>query len=191
MHQAGLLQGLPENYDISNQWELVAVCDQKRIDEFEKKYPGLLTAKFKHVPDSFARLIAKIGYGQTLTALDPGDFHPVCIPYILGDRKNLSYVVGGRFNIAEPIEGIGYKLDNYCVGNYERLLIISEVRLFADNHTPTYHVVVGDVTGHSKIQTVLKKFNTEPVDTFLIENFKNRVMDEAHMVPQVWPPPFV
>lgn len=148
MRQAGILQGVPENKDSSADWVLVSIVDENRIKRFEEKHPGKLTAQFRHVPGSFARLIAKIGYGQMLCSLNPGDFNPICLPYILGKKENLSFVVGGRFSIEEPKPGIGYTLSCHRFGTSDRLVIVSEVRLFADSHTPTYHVVVGDVAGN-------------------------------------------
>jgi hypothetical protein len=69
---------------------------------FQQKFGVPLTAKVRHMPESFARLLAKIGYCHLLTVLDPGDFRPICLPYITGERKNPSYVVGGTVETAEP-----------------------------------------------------------------------------------------
>jgi HNH endonuclease len=82
MNQAGLLQGLPESLDISGLWQLVVIHDEERQRKFLQKHPGKLTLKFRHVPEAFGQLIAKIGYCQILTHLDLGDFRPICLPYI-------------------------------------------------------------------------------------------------------------
>ena len=96
MCQAGLLQGLPEDVDVSSKWQLAVIDDDKRRKLFLARYPKRkLTLSFRHVPHDFGRLLAKIGYGQVLTQLDPGDFRPICIPYILGQKDNVSHVVGG------------------------------------------------------------------------------------------------
>src|SRR5260370_3199283 len=95
MYRAGLLCGLPDTLDISDRWGIAAISDKVRNEDFEAKYGMPLTAKFRHVTDRFARLIAKIGYGQILCSLDPGDFRPICVPYILGHKNNPSYIVGG------------------------------------------------------------------------------------------------
>ncbi len=72
MDKAGLLRGMPSDVDISFAWKLVSVVDDAKLKVFETKNPGRLTARFKHVPESFARMIAKIGYGQVLTVLGSG-----------------------------------------------------------------------------------------------------------------------
>jgi hypothetical protein len=93
MCQAGLLQGMPEAVDLSKSWQLVMIDDDRRMQNFLKKCPRKPVIKFQHVPDAFGRLLAKIGYGQVLTELDPGDFRPICLPYITGKKDNVSYVV--------------------------------------------------------------------------------------------------
>jgi hypothetical protein len=187
MHPAGILQGFPEDLDISSKWEFVAITDEKKLKAFEAKYPGRLTAKFRHVPESFARMIAKIGYGNALFQLDPSDFRPICLPYILGEKKNASFIVGGSFSIADPIPDVGYSLRTACFGNSERIIIFSEVRLIANNHTPTYHVIVGDVTGREKIEKVIGKFGPGEFKLLQISPSAPTFANEAHWMPQVWP----
>lgn len=191
MHHAGILQGLPDTLDLSRSWKLITIADEEKLKKFEQKYPGKLTAKFRHVPNSFARLIAKIGYGQALCSLDPGDFRPICLPYNLGKKKNASFVVGGRFSIAEPNEGMGYVMGTAGFGNRDRLMIVSNVRLIANNHTPTYHVVVGDVTGRENVETVIGKLEDSEL-IMLPTTFASpeESSEEYHWMPQVWPLPF-
>jgi hypothetical protein len=119
MHPAGILQGLPDTVDISAKWQLTTIVDEKKLQNFVKKYPEKLTAQFKHVPYSFAKLIAKIGYGQALSMLEPSDFRPICLPYILGEKKNISFVVGGSFSTPEPNKGQGYVLKSSGFGDLE------------------------------------------------------------------------
>ena len=98
MCQAGLLQGLPPDADVSGQWQFVVIDDDQRRTHFQNKYPSMpLTLRFRNVPRDFGRLLAKAGYGHMLTQLDLGDFRPLCVPYILGHESNVSYVVGGTF----------------------------------------------------------------------------------------------
>lgn len=157
MQQAGILQGIPENVDISNKWEFITIVDEGKIKAFEAKYPGRLTAKFKHVPESFGRMIAKIGYGNVLCSLNPGDFSPVCLPYILGEKKNISFIVGASNDVGTSDSDLGYFLRTVCIGSLDRFLIICEVKLVANRHTPKYHVVVGEVIGREKTQNVMDK----------------------------------
>lgn len=191
MFRAGILEGLPSDLDISSRWQMKVVMDDAKAKEFEKKYSSKPTMKFKHVPDSFGRLIAKIGYGQVLTVLSPEDFYPICLPYILGTEQNVSYVVGGRFEIEEPVVGKGYVLKTAAFGDFNRLILIAEVRLYASNYTPTYHVVVGDVVGRGKIIEVIEKLGPgEFVPTDSISVSSNDASTSGHWMPKQWPLPF-
>jgi hypothetical protein len=99
MGSAGLLQGFPETVDLSGAWQFVVIADDERRRKFFEQHPGRkLSLWFRHVPDAFGRLLPKIGYCQILTTLDPGDFRPICLPYITGAKSNVSYVVGGTLN---------------------------------------------------------------------------------------------
>ena len=70
MGPCGLLQGVPETMDISHSWQLVVIDDDRRRDGFFKKHGHHAVLKFRHVPEDFGRLLAKIAYCQVLTALD-------------------------------------------------------------------------------------------------------------------------
>ncbi len=191
MHPAGILQGLTETVDISAKWQMTSIVDEDRLKSFNNKYPGKLTAQFKHVPDSFARLIAKIGYGQALTLLNPDDFRPLCLPYVLGEKENISYVVGGCFDIPQPNKGLGYIMETFGCWDLEHMLILSEVRLIAHNHTPLYHVVVGDVHGEENVQNVIRKFDIAKIESMSMQNMsQEKVIEKKHWMPQEWPLPF-
>jgi hypothetical protein len=191
MSHAGLLQGLSVDTDTSGSRTIVAITDDARLRKFEAQYPGKLTAKFRNVPVSFARLLAKIGYCQVLCSLDIHEFNPICLPYILGEKANLSYVVGGRSTIDKPQPGIGYTLSSNRVGTSDRMLIVAEVRLFADNHTPTYHVVVGDVIGSERVSQVQKKLQaTYAVEISVDIKWPENLSDELHWMPRLWPLPY-
>jgi hypothetical protein len=157
MQKAGMLLGAPENLDISGAWQFSAVHDDKRVKGFEDKFGIKLTAKFRHVPNSFGRLLAKIGYGQVLWALEPDEFRPLCVPYILGAKSNVSYVVGGTFDIPPPNPGIGYNLRTVVYGDKTRILLIALLRIYANLHSPIYHVVVGDVLGEPYVESAIAK----------------------------------
>lgn len=150
-----------------------------------------MTSKFKHVPNSFARLIAKIGYGQALTLLDPTDFRPICVPYILGEKKNLSFIVGAQAEDSPPNEGMGYVLGNSGFGTPENLMIMSSVRLLANNHTPNYHIVVGDVRGRKNVERVIRKIGEVEIKLIFENNAAvNELGNENDLFPSVWPLPF-
>lgn len=190
MDTAGLLLGLPESADNTSNWTFKAIVDQKKIDAFEKKYPGQLTAKMRFSHDSYARLIEKIGYGQIMCSLDPGDFRPICLPYILGKKTNHSYIIGSRKGIPEPETGLGYKMSSHCYGTLNYLLLVAEIRIIADNHTPIYHVVVGDVSGKDQVSYVRQKLQAT-CDVTIPDNSSGpqSLADEHHWMPRIWPLP--
>jgi len=157
MRPAGYLQGLPKDVDISREWQFSVIVDESRKEDFLRKYPNRLTMQFKHVPESFGRLLAKIAYGNTLCSLHPDDFHPLCLPYILGAERNISYIVGSDFSTAAPTPGIGYELNTGIQGSADKITIVSEIRLLANNQTPKYHVIVGEVYGRENVKNILSK----------------------------------
>jgi len=185
MSRAGLLEGLPDAVDLSSAWKVVEVHDEVKAKGFQQKFGVPLTARIRPMPESFARLLAKIGYCNLLTILDPGDFRPICLPYILGERKNPSYVVGGALEITES-EAVGYRLDVVGFGSAERVMLVTEIRLFATAGTPTYHVVVGDVLGTEKVAAMLRKAGEITVAPMT----SAPVVEQEHWMPSIWPLPF-
>lgn len=190
MGPAGILIGAPKDEDRSGSWELKAIVDEARLQALQKAHPGRVTAGFRHVPESFARMLAKIGYCQVLSSLDVDDFTPLCLPYIVRREKNLSYLVGARASIDAPQPGIGYSLNSLQFGTQDRRLLLAEIRLFADNHTPTYHVVVGEVSGAERVRKVdekLKAYCTALIpDGFVVPESSP---DELYWTPRIWPLP--
>src|SRR5919108_3228676 len=185
MGRAGLLEGLPDTVDVSTAWQMVGVSDDIKAKGFQEKFGVPLTARVRHMPDSFARLLAKIGYCNLLTMLDPEDFRPICLPYIMGDRKNPSYVVGGTVEIAEP-ERVGYRLSTVAFGSLEQLMLVAEIRLFANVATPTYHVVVGDVLGTEKVAAALRKVGEITVEPVTWQGTSS--VKQEHWMPSVSQP---
>lgn len=158
MCQAGFLQGLPPDVDVSRKWQFVVIDDDGRRRRFlEKHPPHALRLRFRHVPDAFGRLLAKIGYGQVLTQLDPSDFRPICLPYILGSETNVSYIVGGTLDDQDPEPDVGYRLETAGFGSADRLVLVALIRLLANTAAPAYHVVVGEVLGVDRIHHVAEK----------------------------------
>jgi hypothetical protein len=166
--------------------------DQKKSDDFEKKYPGQLTAKIRFNHDSYARLIIKIGYGQIMTFLDPGDFRPICLPYIIGKERNCSFILGSKPAIDEPTPDIGYNLRTIECGTSDYLLLIAEVRIVSNANTPTYHVIVGDVTGGDKVRYVKEKLGGHNDSAIEYTPTAEDVKDgKYHWIPRVWPPNYI
>jgi hypothetical protein len=185
MGPAGMLQGVPETFDVSRAWTMVVVNDDERRRRFLEDHPEhKLTLSFRHVPHAFGRMLAKIGYGQVLTDLDPGDFRPICLPYILGEKPNVSFVVGSSPEAQPPEPENGYSLTTAAFGSIERLMLMAEVRLYANTHAPTYHVVVGDVTGRAQVARVMEKLKITASD------LANPAPADSHWLPWVLPLPF-
>lgn len=86
---------------------------------------------------------------------DPGDFRPICLPYITGARTNPSYVVGGTLNDQKPEPENGYSLSTVGFGSIDTFMLIALIRLYAN--TPAYHVVVGDVAGKENVNLAIQK----------------------------------
>lgn len=187
MGKAGLLSGLPETVDISGMWKLIVIDDHKRRENFLNKYSEKLTLKFRHVPDSYGQLLAKIGYCQALSILDPSDFNPICLPYILGKKSNLSYIVGGSLNEIQPEPENGYNLSIRAFGTRKKMMIVALVRLYAHLYTSVYHVVVGDVVGAEKVGNAVGKL--EPFDIAVMSKFNSKSTLD-HWLPSVDPLPY-
>jgi hypothetical protein len=151
MGTCGFLRGLPETTDISGSWQLVVIDDDARRNAFIKKHGRMPGLSFRHVPDAFGRLLAKIGYCQVLTALDPGDFRPLVLPYITGEKKNVSYVVGKD---GSPEADCGYRLTTLHAEHADGMILMVEVRLYANTYAPTYHVIVGDVSRSEDLRRI-------------------------------------
>jgi hypothetical protein len=187
MPAAGILAGTDRLVDRSPEWVLKAIVDDARVKEFEKNHPGRLTSSFKNVPQSFGRLLAKIGHSQVMTALDCSDFVPICLPYILGKKSNVSYVVGSSPTNAPPQPEFGYVLRTIQVSANNRMLLVVEVRLLANNDTPTYNVVVGEVIGSENMERISAKLDaeqpTENVGSFDLTN----TINITPLTPNVWP----
>ena len=188
MNRAGILRSVAADIDVSKEWVLKYIFDNDKAKRFEAKYPGRLTAKFRHVPESFGRLLAKIGYGQVLCTLDLSDFDPICLPYILGTKRNVSYIVGGRESLAPSTPGIGYSMSTFLVADMTMAILGAEIRLLGDNGSPTYHAVVGSVAGAERVQKVKNKVRA----TYMVElnsEFapSKQLPDDLHWMPKIWP----
>lgn len=158
MCEAGMLQGIAPDVDISGKWQIVIIDDDKSRENFLKEYLSKKQAiAFQHVPLDFGRLLAKIGYGQILGSLDPSDFDPVCVPYILGQKTNISYIVGGNPEAQKPDPKAGYRLGTFGYITKEKLALLASVRLLANTHAPACYVVIGNVAGARQISKVMEK----------------------------------
>lgn len=153
---AGMLSGASAGLDISDTWLPYTIVDPERAASFEGDKGAPLTFSFRHVPTSFGRLVLKVGYGHLLSQLPLGSFDALCMPYILGERPNVSFLVGAR-PINQPPEPVGYRMETVAFGTSEYIWLTVEVRFFADADTPTYYGVIGGVRGAEAIEDVAAK----------------------------------
>jgi hypothetical protein len=69
-------------------------------------------------------------------------------------------------------------------------MLVAEIRLFADAPTPTYHVIVGDVSGMENIAAMRRKVG-EMLITILPATWPAAsAVEGEHWMPRVWPLPF-
>ncbi|MCQ1573334.1 hypothetical protein NFO65_21630 [Neorhizobium galegae] len=157
MPPAGILLGLDETFDTLPSWTMAVIADSGRQEQFEGKYGFKPAVGFRHQPEEFGQLLLKIGYGQALTHLDRQDFEAICVPYILGMKSNISWLVGTNMQEPEALPDFGYSLRTKAFGTTELLYIISDIKLWANTFMPWYHAVVGRVQGRDKVRDVVDK----------------------------------
>jgi hypothetical protein len=69
------------------------------------------------------------------------------------------------------------------------MMLVAEIRLFANAGTPTYHVVVGDVIGNEKVAAMLTKAEGM-ITVELVTWPAASAVKQEHWMPSVWPLPF-
>jgi hypothetical protein len=69
------------------------------------------------------------------------------VPMILGQMTNISYFVGGKFDIEPLVADAGHFLYFEIGSDHKTSVIVVGIRLFASCATPSYHVVVGTADG--------------------------------------------
>lgn len=157
MSKAGLLLGYSQDFDGSLFWQLRVIGDRDRIPDFERKYGFKPRYTFTHYPYEFGQLLLKIGYGQILTQLERQDFDAICLPYILGQNKNVSWLVGSDDSNSKPMENVGYQMRTSVLFDWHSMLLIAHIKLWANVNMPWYHMIIGRVSGQLNIKHVINK----------------------------------
>jgi hypothetical protein len=142
--RATLLRGLPANTGIFDFVPYVIV-DEKEMKRFHKKYGDALF-RLKVVPNSLARMLAKIGYAYAVAELTLDCFYPLqhTLDVILCKNDDVGWTVGGKSELAPRIENAGHMLKIDILSSPPaKPLIVTEIRLFSMMDTPDFHVVVG------------------------------------------------
>jgi hypothetical protein len=164
---------LSETEDISSKWKLIALDDDRQTENYFKKHGEYPTIRFANVPQDFGRMLAKIGYGQILTIFHPAEFSHICLPYILGSKSNVSFVVGSDEKEVKPIPDVGYTLNTECIisKNLDRMLLIAKVRLYANTHSPEYSVVIGEFVGKESVANARQKLGEGTISHTIYKSF--------------------
>lgn len=69
-------------------------------------------------------------------------------------------------------------------GSSSRIMLMAIIRLYANLHSPVYHIVVGDVAGEANISRVLQKLGHANNDDH------GSLASDSHWLPRVLPLPF-
>jgi hypothetical protein len=157
MPKAGILQGFGPEVDLSQFWTLKTKSDAKRNEDWGNSGSSPVVIQFVHHPEEFALLLLKVAYCQILWSLNPDDFISIANPYILGEKKNPSYLVGGSEH--RPTKtNISYDLQasTTILGNGTWLLSV-HVTLLSGVGIPTYEAVVGYAVSDTMKSTISKK----------------------------------
>jgi hypothetical protein len=164
-YEARKLSGLPGCDDFH--WTMSILTKKENEVAMQKKYPdwdqqhAILTR-----PHIFSRLLAKIAHCYIIAEYGIDGFKPLCTDLILGKTDNWCHLVGGEFDIPPPQPGKGHITDIYLKVASPHILIIVDIRLFASNETPKYHVVAGSIdtknpVHRSKLETHQKEGKTK------------------------------
>lgn len=96
--------------------------------------------------DSLARTLAKIAHATCIAELGIDAFEHMLPPYILGEKKELSYLVGGVRRSMEPNETLHEVVWKVSPGTDGWHWVMVEIRLFAQIGGPSALVIVGPAT---------------------------------------------
>lgn len=128
-------------------WVPVSIFSKKELDMFIEKYNWDRRVSFKTVPIEFARMLAKIAYSYSVAEIGLDSFTPFeqLKDVILNRSDNVSYLVGGDWDIPKPDPAGNHLLQMIYKVNKKKADIVVEIRLFPAFETPLYRVVVGQI----------------------------------------------
>ena len=90
----------------------------------------------------------------------------------------------------KPANGIGYILRTLAFGDLSRIILLAEIRLYANTHSPVYHVVVGDVIGRNEVSVVWNKLGDGETTRLSLPRANDADRStQAHWEPYAWPLP--
>jgi len=157
---ANALADLPASFDTStHHWVPVAISNWKELDEFAKSHKWDGKVQIRMRPIEYARMLAKIAHCYAVAFLGYGSFKPLTIDLILGRTENISYTVGGDWDIPPSLKDGGHLLNLEFLINVIRrqFLILVEIRLFSSAGTPNYRVVAGKAENVDQLRSMADK----------------------------------
>lgn len=169
--QANILKGRPP-FDPTFDWLPVPLSDGRDLKLAMEKYNWDGRLNIRTVPEQYARMLAKIGYGYAVAELGLEGFEPLCLDIVLNKPAICSYLVGGSWTLKDKPETSG---DHFiAIGQASSAianpLVVVFIRLFQQMQgAPHHHVVVGRLKTREQIDQMtryLAKHGTEarPVD---------------------------
>jgi len=128
-------------------WVPITIFSKKELDKLIADYNWDRKMQFMAVPNEFARMIAKIAYSYIVAELGLGGFspHKQLIDIILNKSDNISYLIGGDWDIPPPDPTGYHHLEWVAKITNNSADIIVQIRLFPAFETPIYRVAVGKI----------------------------------------------
>ena len=133
--------------DAKFNWVPISIFSKDELDELIRKYNWDQKLEIKMVPVEFARMLAKIAYSFTVAEITLEGFTPFqqLVDVILNRDNNISYLIGGDWEIPAPDPAGFHYLDMTYMVRDGYVDVIVQIRLFPAFETPLYRVVVGRV----------------------------------------------
>ena len=168
------LKGNTEEQSIFN-WIPITIYSKNELDKLIENYNWDRKIEFKAVPNEFARMIAKIAYSYIVSELGLEGFIPYkpLIDVILNRSDNISYLIGGDWDIPPPDPAGYHHLEWMAKINNNSADIIVQIRLFPAFETPKYRVVVGKIDLADPIQRII--FDNKVKD--VLRNGTGKIID--------------
>ncbi len=138
-------------------WVPISIFSNKELDELIQKYNWDRKLEVKMVPVEFARMLAKIAYSFAVAEVTLEGFTSFqqLIEVILNRSNNISYLIGGDWDIPAPDPAGFHHLGMTYTFRDGYVDVIVQIRLFPAFETPLYRVVVGRIDLNSQKQKQL------------------------------------
>jgi hypothetical protein len=135
---------------LDHHWTMSILSSREESQAMHEKFPKWNKQhRLRARPHLFARMLAKIAHGYAIAEYGLsklGTFAPLAPGVIRGISGDWTQIVGGTMEIPPPVPG-GNHITNLMIvpATADCAYLICEVRLFSQNSTPLYRVVVGRI----------------------------------------------